>query len=104
MAPFGPAGWTAFQNVSVRRWRLNWTGFYRDTCPVAYVGRGINAPNKLRNKAASGQLAVNASFIRLAVSLIRTAIFSNRSRMVENSPLANGCGWGIAPRTVSMSQ
>jgi len=79
-------------------------GFYRGTRPATYVGFGINAPNMPRNKAASGQLAANASLIRLAVSPIRTAIFSNRSRMVENSPLASGYGRGIAPRTVSISQ
>jgi hypothetical protein len=36
--------------------------------------------------------------------LIRTAIFSNRSRMVENTPLANGCGLGMALRTISISR
>jgi hypothetical protein len=37
--------------------------------------------------AASGQLAANATLIRRAVSLSHPAIFSSRSRMVENSPL-----------------
>jgi hypothetical protein len=36
--------------------------------------------------------------------LIRTAIFSSRSRMVENSPLANACGRGMASRSVRISQ
>src|SRR5271170_2880992 len=80
------------------------TGFYRGTCPTAYVGRRISAPIIPRNRAASGQLAANASLIRVAVSLIRTAIFSNRSRMVENSLLANGCDLGISPSTVRISQ
>jgi hypothetical protein len=44
-------------------------------------------PTSPWNSAASGQLEANASPTRLAVSLIRTAIFSSRSRMVENSPL-----------------
>jgi hypothetical protein len=48
--------------------------------------------------------AANASRTRLAVSLIRTAIFGNRSRMVENSPLAGGWGLGIASRIVRTSQ
>ena len=52
-------------------------------------------PTRPRNSAASGQLLANASRTRLAVSLIRTAIFSNRSRMVVNSPLASGCGLGV---------
>jgi len=60
---------------------------YRGTCRIAHVGRGISAPINPRNKVASGQLAANASLIRVVVSLIHTAIFSNRSRMVENSPL-----------------
>ena len=47
-------------------------------------------PTRPRNSAVSGQLEANPRLIRLAVSLIRTAIFSNRSRMVENSPLASG--------------
>src|SRR5271154_130990 len=80
------------------------TGFYRGTCPTAYVGRRISAPINPRNSAASGQLAANASLIRVVVSLIRTAIFNNRSRMVENSPLANGCMPGMASRTVNISQ
>ena len=67
------------------------TWFYRSTCPTDYVGRRISAPIIPRNKAASGQFAANASLIRVVVSLIRTAIFSNRRRMVENSPLAKGC-------------
>jgi hypothetical protein len=79
-------------------------GFYGDTCPIVHVGRGISAPINLRNSAASGQLAANASLIRLAVSSIRTAIFSNRSPTVEYSPLANGCMQGMAPRTVSTGQ
>jgi hypothetical protein len=58
--------------------------FCRGTRPATYVGRGISAPTNPRNSVASGQFAANASPIRLAVSLIRTAIFSNRSRMVEN--------------------
>jgi hypothetical protein len=40
-------------------------------------------PTSPRNSAASGQLEANANLTRLAVSLIRTAILSNRSRMVE---------------------
>ena len=78
--------------------------FCRGTRPATYVGRGISAPTNPRNSVASGQFAANASPIRLAVSLIRTAIFSNRNRMVENSPLANGCGLGMASRTVSINQ
>jgi hypothetical protein len=34
----------------------------------------------------------------------RTAIFNRRSRMVQNSPLASGCGGGIASRIVRISQ
>jgi LmbE family N-acetylglucosaminyl deacetylase len=49
------------------------------------VGRGISEPINSRNNGASGQFAANASLIRLAVSRTRTAIFNNRSRMVEKS-------------------
>jgi ParB/RepB/Spo0J family partition protein len=79
-------------------------GFRRGIRPAAHVGRSASVPTKLRNSSASGQLAANASLTRLAVSLIRTAIFNSRSRMVENSPLASGCGLGMASRTVSISQ
>jgi hypothetical protein len=72
--------------------------------PIAHVGRKISVPINPRNSSASGQFAANASLIRLVVSLIRTAIFSNRSRMVENSLLARGCGLGIALRTISINQ
>jgi hypothetical protein len=92
--------------------RVNRRGFGRGTRPATHVGRRINVPTRPRNSAASGQLEANAKLIRLAVSLIRTAIFSNRSTgecehspgMVENSPLASGCGWGMASRTVRTSQ
>jgi len=67
--------------------------------PIAHVGRRINVPTSPRNRAASGQWLANASRTRLAVSLICTAILNNRSRMVENSPLASGCGPGMALRT-----
>src|ERR1700719_4616781 len=70
-------------------------GFDTGIRPIAHVGRKISVPSNPRNSSASGQLAANASLTRLVVSLTRTAIFSNRSRMVENSPLANGCGLGI---------
>ena len=33
-----------------------------------------------------------------------TATFNSRSRRVENSPLANGCGCGMASRNVRISQ
>jgi hypothetical protein len=52
-------------------------------------------PTSPRNSAASGQLEANASLIRFMVSLIRTAIFSNRSRIVGNAPLASGCDGGM---------
>src|ERR1039457_6717602 len=79
--PRSAAGWlNRVLNRICEALEVDQSGFYRDTRPAAYVGRGINAPNKPRNKAASGQLAAKASLIRLAVSLIRTAIFSNRSR------------------------
>ena len=71
---------------------------------MVQVGRRINVPTNPRNRAASGQLAANARLTRLAVSLIRTAIFSKRGRMVENSPRANGCGWGMASRSVRINQ
>src|SRR5271166_2487664 len=93
--------------VSDRIWealKVDQVGFDRGTCPAAHVGRGISAPIKPRNKAASGRFAANDSLIRLAVSLIRTAIFNNRSRIVENSPLASACGLAMASRTVSISQ
>jgi hypothetical protein len=63
--------------------------------PTAHVGRKISVPINPRNSAASGQSAENAGLTRLEVSLTRAAIFSNRSRMVENSLLASGCGLGI---------
>ena len=75
-------------------------GFDTGIRPIAHVGRKISVPSNPRNSSASGQLAANASLTRLVVSLIRTAIFSNRSRMVENSPLANGCGLCCAPLLV----
>ena len=81
------------QTISVRREGLI-ERVRRGTRPAVHVGRRIDVPISPRNNAASGQLAANASLIRLAVSLTRTAIFSNRSRMVENSPLASGCGPG----------
>src|ERR1700687_1762322 len=79
-------------------------GFDTGIRPIAHVGRKISVPSNPWNSAASGQLAANTSLTRLVVSLIRTAIFSNRSRMVENSPLARGCGFGMALRTISISQ
>jgi hypothetical protein len=56
-------------------------------------------PTSPRNSAASGQLEANAKLTRLAVSLIRTAIFSNRSRMVENPrwPAVAAGGWHHGP-------
>jgi hypothetical protein len=79
-------------------------GFGSGIRPIAHVVRKISVPIKPRNSAASGQLAANASLTRLVVSLTRTAIFSNRNRMVENSLLARGCGFGMALRTISISQ
>ena len=86
-----PAGWTAFQTISVRRWGLIERGFDGALAPALTSGAGSATRPGSRNNAASGQFAANASLIRLAVSLTRTAIFNNRSRMVENSPLASGC-------------
>jgi len=65
-------------------------GFCRGNRPAAHIGRGISVPTRPRNSSASGQFAANANRIRLAVSLMRTAILSRRSRMAENSPLASG--------------
>src|SRR5664279_4831306 len=78
--------------------------FVRGTRPGAHVGRSSRDPIRSRNSSASGQLVANANLILLAVSLIRTATFNNRSRMVENSPLASVCGFGIVSRTVNISQ
>jgi len=66
------------------------------THPVVHVGRRLSAPTRLRNNAASGQLAANASLTRLAVSLTRAAIFNKCSWSVENSPLASGRCLGMA--------
>ena len=66
--------------------------------PVAYVGFRADPPSSPRISAASGQSAANARLTRLAVSLIRTAIFNNRSHTVELSALANGCGCGMTLR------
>ena len=41
---------------------------------------------------------------RVAVSVMRAAILSSRSRSVVNSALASGCGLGMASRSVSISQ
>src|ERR1700692_174977 len=84
--------------------RVDRQGFGRGIRPVGYVGRRIKVPTRPRNSAASGQLLENASRTRLAFSLIRPAIFNNRSRMVENSPLASGWSLGIASRIVRTSQ
>ena len=87
-----PAGWTAFQTVSGRRERLIGTGSARALAPFAHVGRRVSVPTNPRNNAASGQLEADASPTRVAVSLIRAAIFSKQSRIVENLPLAGAPG------------
>ena len=74
------------------------------TRPDAHAGRKAKLRIKPRNSAASGRLAANASLTRLLVSLIRTAIFSKRSRVVENSLLTNFCVPGMASCTVRISQ
>src|ERR1700685_1916274 len=86
----GAGGWSA---------RSQW-----GTRPGDQLGCRISVFTKPRNSAASGQLAANASLIRVAVSLIRTATLSNRSRSVENSPLASGCCPGMASRLDRISQ
>ena len=99
-----PAGWTAFQIRTVRRRGLIRKGSSGGTRPSNHVGRGVSDLSRPQNSSASGQFAANASLIRLAVSRTGTAIFNSRSLMVENSPLANGCGLGMASRTVRTSQ
>ena len=76
----------------------------RGTRPAGHVGRGIIELIRSRNNSASGQFAAKASLIRLPVSLTRTAIFNRRNRIVENSPLASGSCFGMASRTIRISQ
>ncbi len=54
--------------------------------------------------AASGQAAAKARRIRDAVSMTRAPSLRSRRRIVVNSALASACAFGIALRTVSMSQ
>ena len=73
----------------------------RGTSPEGYGGRPQSALARLRNSAASGHVVANAMRMRVAVSLMRAASFSSRSRMVANSALANGCGLGMVARMVA---
>jgi hypothetical protein len=92
------SGWV-WQALEVEQRRI-----IRGMYPSGHVGRGIRYRSNPRNSTASGQFAANARRTRLAVSLIRTAIFSRRARMVENSALAKGCGLGMTSRTTRISQ
>ena len=56
------------------------------------------------NVSASGQHEASAMRMRLAVSIMRAAIFNRRRRMVANSVCRSGCHFGIASRTSSSSQ
>ena len=86
----GPRSDPFWQALEVDRHGLN--GRAR---PGDQLGRRISVFIKPRKRAASGQFVANANLIRVAVSLIRTATLSNRSRSVENSLLASECGRGI---------
>jgi hypothetical protein len=59
---------------------------------------------RLANRAASGHAAANAMRTRLAVSVIRAAIFNSLIRSVVNSARAKGCGSGMASRSFSIIQ
>ena len=87
VSPYTASGWLdRFSERICQASGVNQEEFDKGIRAVAHVGRKISVPTNPRNNAASGQLAANASLIRRVVSLIRTAIFSNCSRMVENSP------------------
>ena len=79
---------------------VDWKGFGGGIRPIVHAGWVISTPTSPRNRSASGQLEAKASLTRLAVSLIRTATFSNRSRMVANSPLARGWGFGMGRKAL----
>jgi hypothetical protein len=88
----------------MRQLRVEGDGLVRARCPGVYPGAGRKAAANPRNNAASGQCAAKAMRTRLAVSTMRAAIFKSRARKVANSALASGCGFGMAARTVSISQ
>ena len=51
----------------------------------------------------SGQPEASAMRMRLAVSMMRAAIFNRRRRVVANSVCRRGCHFGIASGTSSSS-
>ena len=65
---------------------IYWAGFARSICPTGRVGRGCN-PVADHETTPHLDSSPKARRTRLAVSLTRTAIFSSRERMVENSAL-----------------
>src|SRR5271169_6862145 len=73
-------------------------------CPAVQGPSGARAAGRPRKRSASGQPAAKARRTRLAVSMTRAAILISRSRRVENSAFARSRGFGMASRTVSMSQ
>ena len=76
----------------------------RGVCPGGHGPSSANARGRLQNRSASGQAAAKARRTRLAVSMTRAAILIRRRRKVENSAFARSRIFGMASRTVSMSQ
>ena len=72
------------------------TGRVRGTSPVCHGPAGWTQRARLANSSASGHAAAKAMRTRVAVSVMRAAILSNRARKVVNSARAKGWGLGMA--------
>src|ERR1700682_3566339 len=76
----------------------------RGSRPVGHGPCGIRALARPRNRSASGQAAAKARRTRPAVSMTRAAILRSLSLIVGKSAVADTRGFGMASRTVRMSQ
>src|SRR5260221_14482561 len=79
-------------------------GVTGDSRPMGHGPCGIRALARPRNRSASGQAAAKARRTRPAVSVTRAAILRSLSLIVVNSAVAKSRGFGMASRTVRMSQ
>ncbi len=87
------------QTISVRRMGLL-SGSFSGGHPRWSRRVRDQRSNQVQEQPAIGQFAAKANRIRVPVSRTRSAIFSSRSRMVENSPAGQRFGLrdGIAYR------
>src|SRR5215469_2556796 len=81
-----------------------WSAVGRAPGPSAHGPHGMKESATVRNSDRSGQLEGRCMRMRAACSITRAPILIRRSRIVANSALASELVWGMAARTLCISQ